>query len=203
MNYQIYSFIQSHMVIFFANYVNPTIKTQKVFYIKNQTDQCKFWWAHLSGIYYLYQSQSGFAWYVRMPMPLGRIHHIYSWVKYAWALYVYNHPFVTWIIFIKLQVSKPSCGLRMCEICESHVPLNAYHSKDRSLPYKKFHSATQNLGTMNWRKLDCLALFLLCHAKLNTEPPSCCYVWWRQTVSWTTIVGMSKIVGTHHEDNPP
>jgi len=27
----------------FANYLNPTIKTQKVFYTKNQTDPCKFW----------------------------------------------------------------------------------------------------------------------------------------------------------------
>jgi len=35
-----------------------TIKTQKVFYIKNQTDQCKFWWAHLSGIYITYTMAS-------------------------------------------------------------------------------------------------------------------------------------------------
>jgi len=50
------------MVISFANYLNPTIKTQKVFYIKNQMDQHNFWWAHLSGIYYLYHVHSGFAW---------------------------------------------------------------------------------------------------------------------------------------------
>jgi len=30
------------MVIFSANYLNPTIKIQKVFYIKNQMDQRNF-----------------------------------------------------------------------------------------------------------------------------------------------------------------
>jgi len=62
----------SHMVIFFANYLNPTIKTQKVFYIKNQMDQCNFWWAHLSGIYYM--SSRDLPDIIICPCPRARVH---------------------------------------------------------------------------------------------------------------------------------
>jgi len=42
------------MVIFIANYLNPTIKSQKVFYIKNQTDQCE----HTKVVYITYTMAS-------------------------------------------------------------------------------------------------------------------------------------------------
>jgi len=77
----------------FANYLNLTIKSQKVFYIKNQTDQCKFWWVNLSGIYYLYHGQSGFALYIYiyMPAPALGLGHIYqpnlSWPCYNYYIY--------------------------------------------------------------------------------------------------------------------
>jgi len=76
------------MVIFFANYLNPTIKTQNVFYINNQMDQCKFWWAHLSGIYYLYHVQSGFAWYI---CPCPRLGYINITITYSFLSTAKTH----------------------------------------------------------------------------------------------------------------
>jgi len=85
----------------------------------------------------------------------------------------------------------------LCVRAMFHWALNSmYHLKDHypTQAYKKFHSTTQNSRATNRRKLDCLTLFLLCYAKLKTKPPSCCYVWWRQTAYQSTRHHVNSIL---------